>query len=204
MNDCVNGEIRDALPDLVNGRLSRAEAAVVSEHVESCVDCRAELALLREAVAGAPLVPVMNIERIASGIRPYAADTSKVRISARGSAFSGSRVWQLAAAAVVLVAGGWFATNSARLNVATSPAQVAESPAIPAVVSPAPATAASPVATATEAPPMVASLPLVTGISDLTDDQLEQLLTDLDGMEAVPSAEPAALTLPIEDLGESN
>jgi hypothetical protein len=69
---------------------------------------------------------------------------------------------------------------------------VVSTPATVAVESPAPASAK---------PVIVASLPLVTGVSDLTDDQLEQLLADLDGMEAVPSAEPATLALPLDDLG---
>ena len=207
MNDCVNGEIRDALPDLVNGRLSRADAAIVNEHSESCADCRAELALLREVVAGAPLVPVIDAERIASAIPPYAPDLSNVRIPARKSTFNISRAWQLAAAAMVVAIGGWFAANGTRTTVEVPPAQVALRSSTPAVVSPAasgaiePASSTVTATTTTVAPAMVASLPLVTGMSDLTDDQLEQLLTDLDGMEAVPSAEPAALTLPIEDLG---
>jgi len=55
MNDGVNAEFRDALPDLLHGRLNALDRATLTAHVESCADCRAELALLGEARASAPV-----------------------------------------------------------------------------------------------------------------------------------------------------
>ena len=48
MTECINTEVREALPDLLNGRLSALDTATMNAHVESCAECRAELELLRE------------------------------------------------------------------------------------------------------------------------------------------------------------
>jgi predicted anti-sigma-YlaC factor YlaD len=203
VNDCVNGEVRDALPDFLNGRLGRSDAETVAEHVESCADCRTELELLQELRSSSPILPVMDVERIAAAIRPYAPGSAR-EVPARRSSLFSARTWQLAAAAAIVAAGGWFATGSVRQSGSTVVARVAETASGTAVATPATVGAASaPSASSAAAtrPVMIASLPLVTGVSDLTDDQLEQLLADLDGMEAVPSAEPATLALPLDDLG---
>ena len=49
MNDCQNAEMRDQLPDLLHERLAATERAVVMAHLDGCVDCRDELALLRSS-----------------------------------------------------------------------------------------------------------------------------------------------------------
>src|SRR4051812_26240917 len=67
MNDCSNAEIRDQLPDLLNGRLDVSARAAVIAHVDGCVDCREELALLRGMLdvllVSAPQVDVAQIVR---------------------------------------------------------------------------------------------------------------------------------------------
>ena len=58
MNDCSNADIRDQLPDLLHDRLSVTARAAVVAHVDSCVDCRDELELLRGVGGGrAPHTP---------------------------------------------------------------------------------------------------------------------------------------------------
>jgi len=42
VNDCVNAEIRDQLPDLVHERLDASALAIVMAHVDGCIDCRDE------------------------------------------------------------------------------------------------------------------------------------------------------------------
>ena len=51
MSECMNAGLRDALPDLLNGKLSELDSATLSAHVEGCLDCRSELELLREVRA---------------------------------------------------------------------------------------------------------------------------------------------------------
>lgn len=96
MNDCSNVTMREMLPDLLNDRLPAVARAQVEAHVESCADCRAELALLR-LVRASVVAPQMDSSRIAAGIAPYRRPS--VWLAA-------ARSWPLrAAAAVILIAG---------------------------------------------------------------------------------------------------
>ena len=212
MIDCMNTEVRDALPDLLNGRLSGLDTATMNAHVESCAACRSELALLREARALSQLVPALDISRIAAAILPYAG--SRVTLPAsREQHGAGSRLWKFAAAAVLVVAGGWIvstARNDAGSDVpraaATSPAvKQVESPrdASPATVGIASETSVSaPSNVATEKPVevQVASLSLVEGMSDISDSDLEQLVADLDAIDAIPADEPTPVTITVDDI----
>ena len=67
MRDCANVEVRDALPELVHDRLPAAERERVLAHVSACVDCTAEVALLRGArgviARAAPAVDAAAIAR---------------------------------------------------------------------------------------------------------------------------------------------
>ena len=47
----------------------------------------------------------------------------------------------------------------------------------------------------------VASLSLVGSTQDLSDADLEQLVSDLDGLDALPAAEPQSVTPSVEDIG---
>src|SRR4029078_419075 len=53
MNDCLNAEMRDLLPDLLHDRLAADVRAAVTAHVSACIDCREELEVLRHLPAGA-------------------------------------------------------------------------------------------------------------------------------------------------------
>ena len=69
MSECVNAEVKEALPDLLNGRLSALDTATMNAHVESCADCRAELELLRQAKTSTLLAPRMDAAKIAAALR---------------------------------------------------------------------------------------------------------------------------------------
>src|SRR5688572_15066444 len=100
--------MRDALPDLIHGRLSESDRAVVTAHVESCVDCCAEVELLREVRASAPQAPPMSAERIASAIDAYARPNSSDVVRPLNEYAQQSRrsIWKLAAVAVLIALGG--------------------------------------------------------------------------------------------------
>ncbi len=70
MNDCLNVEVREALPELVHGMLPEPERDRVQEHVADCDDCAAELAIIRAVRAATPVVNI-DVIRIASAIPPY-------------------------------------------------------------------------------------------------------------------------------------
>jgi anti-sigma factor RsiW len=188
VNDCVNAEVRDALPGLLHGRLSDVDTATMMAHVESCADCRAELALLREVRAAAPIAPPVDAARIAAAIQPYSGTLGLEAPSAPKSVFGRVGGWRLATAVVLVAAGAWTVSDSARESLVGRDQRVAQ-------VAPAagPALATS-----------VASLSLVSGVQDLSDAQLVQLLADLDGMETIPSEEPDPLALPLDDTGEQD
>ena len=205
MNDCINAGVRDALPDFINNRLSELDAATMREHIESCADCKAEAELIREARATAFLAPKMDVNRIASALPSYAP------IRSRSIVIGSRRTWALAAAAVIVAIGGW--AISARQVVDDAPA-VATAPATRTApvetalpVAPAPsatvATTQSQKTATTAKEADVASLSLVGSTNDLSDEDLETLVAALDGIDAMPSAEPGSVTTTVEDIDGS-
>lgn len=196
MTDCPNAEMRDRLPDLLHERLDKAARAVVEAHVENCADCRAELTLLREAlVALTSHVRSVDVTTIAGMVvqRTRMAAVAPSRSRQRASWRTPLLNWRVAASVAVLVVGGgslWLARGMR----ATDPTPGAVS--VPSVAAPyvgaTASAAAPPIAHQTS---MAASSPraeLSAGgeVSDLSETDLRTLLRDLDGMDAVPSAEP--------------
>src|SRR5215204_1696835 len=103
----MNAEVRDALPDLVHGRLDQLNTATMKAHVESCADCRAEMALLKSVRESAPLIPPMNVERIAAAIGNYGGASALSHAPARQAPVrSWSYGLMAALAAVAFVIGG--------------------------------------------------------------------------------------------------
>jgi Putative zinc-finger len=218
VNDCVMTEVRDALPDLAHGRLSELNMATMTAHVESCADCRAELALLREVRDSAPLAPAMDAARIASLLPPYggAAVVRHLPVEpVRKSAWRHSLL-AVSAAAVLVIGGLTFSSlknqtdrsGSSVAASATSPAAgpapeaSANSPATERVIAPARSTTTKnePARSIAAGENQVASLSLVGGTQDLSETELETLLAELDGMDSMPAAEPQSVTLTVEDI----
>ena len=215
MNDCVNMEVHEALPDLLHGRLNKLDTATMTAHVESCAYCRAELALLREIRASAPIAPRMDASRIASALPPYGGRAVLEHRPIAPARKSGWRYSLLAATAVVLVALGglsianlqWPANDAPPAGVAstTSAPQVSQDPGTPVrAVAPSPSQSVekqpSQVASTPAPGRQAASLSFVGGTQDLSEAELETLLAELDGMETIPAAEPQSVTLSTEDL----
>jgi hypothetical protein len=104
MNDCANAGVRDRLPDLLHERLDAHTRAAIVAHVDGCVDCRAELELLR-GVRGmlARQAPRIDINWVAEALpKPPARVLSRDPAPQR-------RIWtdwRVAAAVTLLVAGG--------------------------------------------------------------------------------------------------
>jgi anti-sigma factor RsiW len=205
VTDCVNREAREALPDLLHGRLSALDTATMNAHVESCTACRAELELLREIRSSAPLAPSLDYARIAASVPAYGG--AAVAIPSRPSIRAGLRNIALIAASAVVAFTGWsIARPGDDARAVVSPAAVASAPVAPA---PSPATSvattspgvSTPATEIVQGETQVASLSLVGSIQDLSDADLEQLVSDLEGLDALPSAEPQSVTLSVEDIG---
>jgi len=202
MNDCADGNMRDRLPDYVHGTLSAAERRVVSAHLATCADCTAEVEVIK-AASRAFAAPAIDTARIVRALP---------RGSRRRFAMPVGRVQQLAAAIGIFVVGGLSVVAVRELMGragATSPAQAPAPATTLAATTPAPV--AAPVAPKVEstanvtarAPtpaPVEARRPAMSfggGLSDLSDEQLDTLLGELDGLDALPSTEPETHLTPI-------
>lgn len=221
MNDCPRGDMRDRLPDLLNERLDAATRAEVARHVASCAECAAELELLRSmrsALAPAPRVDVARIAAAVAASRGTAASSPDVRPLAARRPAPGARliVWRIAAAFAVAALGvGTWAVTHRQSSPVYATAGTASSHA-PDSVTPAPTVAAGPPATQRQpaaavrtpptAPQMLAStghrgLVMDGGVNDLSDGDVKMLLQSLDSLTAIPDADPAPVSYPIDDGG---
>jgi len=70
MTDCQNVTMREALPELLHGRLADGERRLVEAHLVECVDCTDELAILEAVLASAP-TPAVDVTRIVMAIPSY-------------------------------------------------------------------------------------------------------------------------------------
>lgn len=193
MRDCSNAEMRDALPDLLHGRLDAAERSEVESHVAGCADCSAELELLERVRASHDARrPVVNVERIVQALPAQ-------RRRASWMMTPGVRI----AATLALLIGGatWYARTD-RPEAARQPAspQVATvAPAAPDTVSdvgePTPARAVKP---PTRAVVAAAAPSLDGGLDDFSDAELRTLLAALDSFDAEVDPEPRTM-LPVPE-----
>jgi anti-sigma factor RsiW len=172
MTDCINADIRDALPDLVHGRLDAAEQTRVEAHVASCADCAAELALVRRAAAVLALgAPRVDAKRIAAALPPWLGAQPE-----RGpSIFIRPRVFQLAAALIVVVLGAGLVRMTVRSGSESAPIVTASAPR---------------------------GIAMVGGIESLTSDELATLVASVERLETVPAIDPEPLQLTSYDLGQ--
>ena len=201
MTDCLNAEIRDQLPELLHERLDASTRALIVAHVESCVDCRAELALLGEArsalSASGQLVDVATIARVV-------VERTRLGISLerQRSARPTWRIdWRIAASIVVLVIGGttFMATRGfrggERVDRSALPARMAPAPNVGASTQVA-AQHSSPAAAVTAAPRSpAAELSAGGSVGDLSESELRTLLQDIEQIDALPPTEPEPVTV---------
>jgi anti-sigma factor RsiW len=199
MNDCSNAEIRDRLPDLMHDTLAANERAVVLAHVETCAECREELALLRSLHGMLAVNARVNVARIVTALpKPptHAArqpETSRPRRSWLD--------WRIAAAVTLLVAGGSSVALYHRLGPTTRvPFANAVTPVVPGPL--ASSRAPTPAETVASASEGVSSAEQGLGMSgrlgDLDDRQLQSLIDDIDRLEAVPITEPDPVVIRID------
>jgi hypothetical protein len=204
MNDCADGNMRDRLPEYVHGALSTSERAAVAAHLKSCEDCRAEVELILAAARAIP-VPKVDIAKIVSAVQAS-------RKPEAGSRFA-SKAWRAAAAIGIIAVGAYsvarfvkqgtpaheevaVATPTATTAPQPAPTVAPNVPAVPARADSAPAASRQ----FAQAPAAAAAKPAMSfggGLSDLSDDQLDALLGELDGLDALPSVEPETHLTPI-------
>jgi hypothetical protein len=200
MSECTDGELRDLLPELVNGRLDAETQRAVEAHVAGCEECAEELALLRSLRPVLMREPEVDARKIAAAVNAQRAsqplrDAVRARVSAP---------WRVAIAAAALIAvsavgyavvrrvGG--AEEVALHAPDTSTRDTTHTGAPAHEVAPPQQIAVAPphVAAPATAPTTVAEVGVVDNLSDLSDDDVRSLTASLDGMSSVPDADPSA------------
>ncbi|MEJ7758892.1 MAG: hypothetical protein WKF55_04795 [Gemmatimonadaceae bacterium] len=235
MTECLNNGIRDVLPDLIHGHLGAPDRALILSHVDSCSACMEELTLLREVRATAPLAPAIDIDRIVTALPQPGRGYGSVSLLAGGGATNGAAresvpayrlshrtVWRVAAAAVIVVVGGYsiLAGNpgaaGSRRAVPVAAARLPASPAAGVAEGTAgdidgsdargTASPAAPAGSRTVTTPLggilsrTLELTLVGGVSELSDAHIERLMKELDELEGMPLSEPESATHTLENL----
>jgi anti-sigma factor RsiW len=172
MNDCPNAEMRDMLCDVVHRTLADADCRRVEEHIATCAECKAELALLHRArEVLTRQAPAIDTARIAAAIPR--------RAPARAFRFS---TWRIAASIAVIAVGAASLSVARQMN-GGGGAGVGET------------------ATASAAPD-AHTLSFSGRLSTLNDEDLEQLLAEIDDFDGSTPAEPATvLPVPAWDGG---
>jgi anti-sigma factor RsiW len=215
MSECTSGELRDLLPELVNGRLEARRQRMVEAHVASCTVCADELALLRSLRPALARGPVIDTRRIAAAVLAQTAGAAGRAPACKGVA---DRRRVAIAAAALLAAGalGYVAKTrggSGSPEVAVAPA--AESAHTPTAAAPRSAAPPAPVrlpqhevavvpphatTTAPSAATSLASAGVIENLSDLSDDEVRALTASLDDISSIPNAGPSP---DIDPLGAS-
>ncbi len=186
MTDCPDGLMRDQLPEYVHGTLAAAEAARVDGHLEVCAACREEVALLQTVRAvAAHRTPAMDVAAIVAALP---AAPVAIRVMTSRPRWTAVRSWQYAAAAVLLLAVS--STTLWRAPRADGPARLADSTQAPARVG---ASSDTPAVVAVPAR-ATSGMSFGGGLSDLSLDDLQALLIQMDSVKAVPSSDPAPMT----------
>ncbi|HEY4305631.1 MAG TPA: hypothetical protein VGM82_14250 [Gemmatimonadaceae bacterium] len=202
MNDCMNAEIRDQLPDLVHDRLSAADRTIVLAHVEACIDCRDELQLLRDAkMMFARGIPRVDVAYVVGGLPKAPAPRTVTRLEPARRTRSWSD-WRVAATVTLLIAGGGsyavMSSHSAGASVDTTATATAVSPSTATVAMIDSSPNAVPdvdrlVAPGDDQPAAVGSMD--TRLGDLNENQLNALLKNMDDLRAEPATDPEPVSL---------
>ena len=175
MNECIDRDIQEMLPDLLHRTLRSEERERIEFHLATCDSCREELAVLRTVKSAAVFSPAIDVGQIVRQIPPYQRIMPAVEAPARNRVAR----WLVAATMALLVVGG----GSAVLNRQARPG--IGSRTVDSVASASPAAVAE---TALVSAPS-RNLTLAADVASLTDGDLVQLMNELESFDALPTSE---------------
>jgi anti-sigma factor RsiW len=200
MNKCTDIEIQELLPDLVHGSLDEHAKRAVDAHLVACESCREDLAVIQAVKSAAIFAPRIDADRVASQIPPYRMVVPGVEEPKRSRMVS----WLVAAGLALAVVGGGSLVMSNQSSIPVTPIAgviadsntlaVAPPESVKGIASPESKTTVT-----TEVQPH--ALALAANVDELSDGNLQQLMTDMDEFDALPPAEPE-LVLSV-DSGDS-
>jgi hypothetical protein len=189
MNNCMETEIQEMLPDLLHGTLAADARARVETHVASCEQCREELAVLRTVKSAAVFAPAINVDQVVRRIPPYQKIVPAVERPATTRVVS----WLVAATmAIALIGGGSLVLARRDVPTAvsiTDPQVSIPSPAAPEPTSVAESGSQPQPATVAAVTPHTHALALAADVGGLSDGNLEQLMTEMAQFDALPATE---------------
>lgn len=159
MNECMEREIQDLLPDVLHGTVGAAERTRVEAHLASCALCRRDLEVLRAVQSAAVFTPAIDVPGIVRRIPPHGITVPAVERPARSPVVK----WLVAAALALVAIGG----GSALLTHGDAIEQERIGAGAPA-----------------------ASLVLASGLDELSDRGLVQLMSEMSSFDALPANEP--------------
>jgi hypothetical protein len=191
MNNCMNIEIQEMLPDLLHESLAASDRTRIEAHLASCAACVDELRVLRLVNSAAVFAPAIDANSIVRQIPPYRA----VLPAAQKPARSRMVTWLATAGTAVVVAlvAGVMTLNhpAASTAVAVRPVDptAPSAPRLPETeVAVAPSPVTSPNSAATPSHPH--ALALAADVDGLSDGSLVQLMDDMTAFDGLPAAEP--------------
>lgn len=202
MTDCQNEMMRDLLPLLAHDALTGEEATALREHITTCAACAAELrAITAAATLFAAATPRIDTAAILAKL-PAAPATSPASrpvlrlepVAQRSRTSFRMPRYALAAAASLMLMVTLSLTVLRPIFFGVSPAvdiTAVATGAVDSAVQPTAPVEAEPVASVGG-----------TEFKDLGVDELTQLLSELDKMEATIAAEPRSMREPITTTPE--
>ena len=101
MNECMEREIQEMLPDVLHGTVGPGERGRIETHLAGCGKCREELEVLRAVQSAAIFSPSIEVAAIVRQIPPYRIITPAVE-----RAVPSRMIRWLVAAGLALVAVG--------------------------------------------------------------------------------------------------
>src|SRR3954463_10498397 len=102
MNECMEPEVQEMLPDLLHRTLDARAKARVEAHLAGCEVCTEDLSVLRTVADAAVFAPSIDVDRIVRQIPPYKGIVPVAQAPARSRIVS----WVVAASLLLVVAGG--------------------------------------------------------------------------------------------------
>ena len=228
MRECTDMDMQDLLPAFASDTLDEATRLTLEAHLAECAPCTADLALLRSVRAAMHRTPAVDVAAIVAVLPPSPAlrraDGAPSLTVERGGAprratapsrFFATRASTLRIAAslvAVALVGGLGVRVVTREEPARVEAVVASQPAAPDVPAPAGQVASSAPARGTASATVASNTPAVRtppargagltfggGLADLSDEQLQALLDQVDDLNGVPSDEPELVLPGVEE-----
>ena len=187
MTEMTHEQVRDLLPDVINATADDARRKEVEDHLRSCAGCASEMRVLQMVKDAPSFAPMIDAVKVSSRILPYGgipAERERPK----------TRVWTMlaavAAVAVIAVTAISRGTQTPVVPRASAPQVATTAPAVAAPAAIETKRADSPATAAVAQPVKSPELQVAVGLDDLSEGNIKQLASELEGFDGLPSAEP--------------